>query len=267
MARPGLPRLSGATLQMRDASSAELAPRPSAQAWRVTNGSLQGPQRWHRKKDARKKAAAEGRCRRTHSAPSSPPVRVPAHACAHAWRARTPPSREPPFHPGNRGSAAARARVGRGRAGSLRDGTGLATAEIAALKGSFDSSLSSGDWFGLEGLASSHGLAESKRWAQLRAERVGGARGPATEGEARPGTHPTRSDRTRPDLTEPERPQRAVAAPGTLADLCPAFGSGRVLRGGNREPHPGPRRPLRALGPFLPAARGVLRGWVPPWLE
>ncbi|XP_063117354.1 FSD1-like protein isoform X4 [Rattus norvegicus] len=145
---------------MRDASSEELPPRPSAQAWRVTNGSLQVPQRWHRKKDARKKAAAEGRCRRTHSAPSSPPVRVPAHACAHAWRARTPPSRGPPFHPGNRGSAAARARVGRGRAESLRDGTGLATAEIAALKGSFGSSLSSGDWFGPEGLASSHGLAE-----------------------------------------------------------------------------------------------------------
>lgn len=249
---------------MRDASSAELPPRPSAQAWRVTNDSLQGPQPWHRKKDARKKAAAEGRCRRTHSAPSSPPVRVPAHACAHAWRARTPPSRGPPFHPGNRGSAAARARVGRGRAGSLRDGTGLATAEIAALKGSFGSSLSSGDWFGPEGLASSHGLAESKRWAQRPAERVGGARGPGNRGRG-PAWDPP--DPIRPDLTEPERPQGAVAAPGTLADLCPAFGSERVLRGGNREPHPGPRRPLRALGPFLPAARGVLRGWVPPGLE
>lgn len=57
-------------------------------------------------------------CRRTH---------------AHAWRARTPPSRGPPFHPGNRGSVAARARVGRGRAGSLRDGTRLTAAEVAGL--------------------------------------------------------------------------------------------------------------------------------------
>uniref|UniRef100_E9PV06 Fibronectin type III and SPRY domain containing 1-like n=1 Tax=Mus musculus TaxID=10090 RepID=E9PV06_MOUSE len=51
-----------------------------------------------------------------------------------------------------------------------------------------------------------------------------------------------------------------MAAPGTPDDLCPALGSGKALRGGNREPHPGLCRPLRALGPFLPAARGVLRG-------
>lgn len=145
--------------------------------------------------------------------------------------------------------------AGRDRAGDGRD---------SGSQGSFGSSLSSGDWFGPEGLASSHGFAESKRWAQRPAQRVGGARGPGDRGRGRAWDPP---DPIRPDLTEPERPQGAVAAPGTLADLCPAFGSVRVLRGGNREPHPGPRRPLRALGPFLPAARGVLRGWVPPGLE
>lgn len=68
---------------MKDASRAELAPRLSARpgCW-VPNGSLQGPQRWHRKKDAKKEAVAEGRRRRPGSAPSSPPVRVSAHACA-----------------------------------------------------------------------------------------------------------------------------------------------------------------------------------------
>lgn len=116
---------------------------------------------------------------------------------AHAWRARTPPSRGPPFHPGNRGSAAARARVGRGRAGSLRDGTARTAAEVAGLKGSSSFSRSSGDRFGPEGLVPRHGLAESKQGSAARGGEGGrGARGWAAEGEARPETHPTRPDRT-----------------------------------------------------------------------
>lgn len=149
------------------------------------------------KKNARKEAAAERRdagrqaafhllrpcgCQRTH---------------AQAWRARTPPSRGPPFHPGNRGSAAARARVGRGRAGSLRDGTARTAAEVADLKGSSGFSRSSGDRFGPEGFVPRHGLTESKQGGAAPGGEGGrGARGWVAEGEARPETHPIRPDRT-----------------------------------------------------------------------
>lgn len=93
------------------------------------------------------------------------------------------------------------------------------------------------------------------RGARRPAGWVGGARGARRRRRARPGLGPTR-----PHHTAPENPRAAGAAPVTPADLCPALGSGRGLRGGNRGRHRGPRRPLRALGPFLPAARSVLRG-------
>lgn len=155
-------------------------------------------------------------------------------------------------------ATAARQRRARGLGADGRDlcGTGRhgPGPRLASLKGSSGFSLSTGDRFGPEGLGPRHGLPESKRgrsagrrgWAG-RAGSGGGGRGPAWD----------TSDRTRPDPTEPERSQGAVAAPWTPDDLCPALGSGRGLWGGNREPHPGPRRPLRALGPFLPAARAA----------
>lgn len=129
-----------------------------------------------------------------------PRMRAAQRAHAHEWRARTPPSREPPFHPGNRGSAAARAR-GLGADGRDLCGTGPGRqrTKVAGLKGSSGSSLGSGDRFGLEGLVLRHGLAESKRGATAPG-RVGGrgARDSAAEGEAGPGTwdppEPTRPD-------------------------------------------------------------------------
>lgn len=179
---------------MREASWAELAPGPSAQAW-VPNGSLQRSQRYYRKRDARKEAAVEGRNRQIGSVLSSAGADA-QRTLAHAWRARTPPSREPPFHPGNRGSAAGRARAGRGRAGPLRDGTGQAEAEVAGLEGSSGSILGFGNRFRPKGLVPRHGLAESK-WGPAR---VGGWAGRAGLGGGGRGRAWDPPEPTRPDL-------------------------------------------------------------------
>lgn len=188
---------------MRDASWAELAPRPFAGSgcW-VPNVSLQ---RWHRKMMQGKKQLQKEDTR-GHAAPSSLPVRAPAHACACVARSHPtlPRAALSPWQPRlGSGERAGWARTG-GICGTGRDGTGrAAAAEVAGLKGSSGFSPSSSDRFGPEGLVHRHGLAESKRgrsagprgWAG-RAGLGGGGRGRALDPP-----DPTRSDPTRADLS------------------------------------------------------------------
>lgn len=252
---------------MRDASWAELAPRPSsAQAWLlgahwlIARLAAMAQEKGCKDRSSFRKKTQADRQRSILSAGAGASTRMRMRGAL----APHPPAGCPPFHPGNRGSAAERAR-GLGADGRDLCGTGRRgrRPRLASLKGSSGFSLSSGDRFDPEGLGPRHGLAESKPGAQRRAERVGGARR-AGRRRARPGLGPTRPDPTPPDLSA-RRERWPHPGPRTTPFLLLAPGGDCGEE--NREPHPGPRRPLRALGPFLPAARaacsegGSLLGW------
>lgn len=120
---------------MRDASWAELAPRLSTRpgCW-VPNSSLQGPQRWHRKKDARK----ESSCRRKTQADRQRSILSAGAGVGARMRMRGALAPHPPAgRPFTLATAARQRRArglgadGRDLCGTGRDGTARTAAEVA----------------------------------------------------------------------------------------------------------------------------------------